>query len=61
MRDIDFKFRVDPAEREMIRQLAHYLRRKEADAVRYVVLTVIQALNPAASVSTDKVQHAQEQ
>ena len=60
MRDIDFKFRVDPAEREMIRQLAHHLRRKEADAVRYVVLTVIQALDHAASVSTDEVQHAQE-
>lgn len=61
MRDIDFKFRVDSTEREEIRQLAHYLRRKEADAVRYVVLTVIQALDHAVSVSTDEVQHAQEQ
>lgn len=60
MRKIDFKFRVDAAEREMIRRLARYLQRKEADAVRYVVLTVIQALDHTASVSTDEVQHAQE-
>lgn len=60
MRDIDFKFRVDPAEREKIRQLAHYLRRKEADAVRYVILTVFQALIHSDIALTEEVQHDQE-
>ncbi len=59
VRNIDFKFRVDISEREQIRQLARHLQRKEADAVRHVILTAVQALENITNASTNEVQHAQ--
>lgn len=43
-----FGFRVKPAEREMIRQLARHLQRTEGDAIRYLLRSAVRSLNAEA-------------
>ncbi len=53
MRPLYFGFRISAEERDLIRQLARHLQRKEADAIRYMVRTAAQSLGDAAERSQE--------
>lgn len=61
-RDERFTFLIDHDERQMIAALAYRLRRTESDAVRFVVLEAVRALEaadtPTPITSPAQPQHA---
>ena len=48
-RESKFSFRVSQEERKAINNLAHYLKRSESDAVRFLILTFLNQMEKEAS------------